>query len=204
MVGAIIITRKQIEVNTGAFNNRYNKSYPGTLKASNKALSVFAIASIGDLSHKNLSSHSDNLPHPVMLDSFMNKIKINISAVNNTNSINTVNSVDNKSYINAVESNVDPYLVNKVNSNTIDLIKSNIDYDLINKINAKININFNSMDKINITYKKAIECVNLEYKLPFISNISTDYLHNNIYIPIIDILTNYPHFIILPLLPLIF
>jgi len=45
--------------------------------------------------------------------------------------------------------------------------------------------------------------MNLENKLPLISNISIDYLHNNIYTPIVSILINYPHYCAIPLIILI-
>jgi NADH-ubiquinone oxidoreductase chain 6 len=87
-------------------------------------------------------------------------------------------------------------------SNNIDTI-SNINFNLIDKINIKPDINFNLIDNINTIPKGTIKSFYLEDKFFYISDLSIDYVYNNIYLPINNIIINYPQYLILPIISIL-
>jgi NADH-ubiquinone oxidoreductase chain 6 len=174
MVGAIVITRKQ--VNISIYNN--DKSYPNVLKSKIKAISISMIALLENSNNKDITSYNFKFN----INDILNSIIGNKSTVNITTS--AINDIDVKSDIILA-----------------DTIKSNINFDLINKINTKININPSPINKIDLISQETAQYINidLESKLQL-----ANYLHwnidNHVLMSVHHLITNYPFHCLLPIM----
>jgi hypothetical protein len=162
------------------------------LESKIKTISICFLATLGNPSSKDTISY--NLKFNV--NSILGSITGNKSGINvNTH---TINHIDIKSDIeNTIKPNIDVNLMDK-----IDTVKSNIDFDLINRINTKVNINFKPIDNINIISQETINYtgINLESKLLTMNH---PYIYDDTFMHIYHIITNYPHFCLLPIIILI-
>jgi hypothetical protein len=99
-------------------------------------------------------------------DTISYDFKFNVQSILNSIMGNESTVDVNTNIINNIDIKSDTYLTNT--------IKSNIDFDLINKINTKVDINFDSINKINFISHKTTQytSIDLESKLS-----SVNYLH---------------------------
>jgi NADH-ubiquinone oxidoreductase chain 6 len=180
MVGAIVITRKQVDTVKYMDNNKW---YSTVVKADIKALLAIYTGSLTLYdNNNNIKLGSNNL-------STNNKPNINIDLVNKTNIEPKIN-IDIHSHPINIYPNLDP-----VN------IEPKVNINLINKINEepKINLDFIS--------QYTVKSFNLESKVSYLPSnkiplydLSIDYIYNNVYLPFNYILTCCPQYLILPII----
>jgi NADH-ubiquinone oxidoreductase chain 6 len=178
MVGAIVITRKQTDIDI--YNYTYNKLDSNVLKSKIKTISIGMIACLGNSNGKDTISYNLKFNMNSILNSILGNKSNNIIA-------DKINNIDIKPDIN---------LVNKV--------RSNIDFDLINKINTNVDVNFNPTYKFDLIVQKTTQYsnINLESKL-LSANYVNWHIDNNIFISIYHMINNYPFHCLLPIIIII-